>query len=122
MATDRLWYSSFSTGIFEVDNQHGNIDALVDFIAKSNSEREKLFIELEIAITAHFEYEQELLGDKFPDDHLEAHNSFLVDFDQWITKINNDEISIKVFTDIIHMNLLEHVRHYDFHLKALLEK
>ncbi len=122
MSADRLWYSSFSTGIFEVDNQHGNIDVLVDIIAKSESGFKELLHELELVIIAHFEYEEQLLGDKLPADHLEAHTIFLAELQQWISKVINGDISAEVFTDIIHMNLLEHVRHFDFFLKKHLEE
>jgi len=122
ISVDTLWYSSFSTGIFEVDNQHGNIDTLVDIIAKSETNYEELLDVLTKTIVAHFEYEENLLGDRFPEEHHEAHTIFLVEYEEWSQKFKSEDISCEIFTDIIHMKLLEHVRHFDFNLKSYLDK
>lgn len=118
---EMLWYSSFSTGIFEVDNQHGNIDMMIQMLdQKVVIEDPGKLEEILHALKSHFEYEESLLEERFPDEHRSAHEKFLTLYKSLIALVLSDSMSVARFIDVIRSELVDHAQTYDMKIKELL--
>lgn len=118
---EMLWYSSFSTGIFEVDNQHGNIDIMLQLLDETvPAEKPNKLSEIIQAIETHFEYEESLLGEAFPREHFQAHERFITLIKNLIELVIDNSMTIARFVGVIRSELVEHVQSYDVKIKELL--
>lgn len=114
------WYSSYSTGIMEVDSQHSNIDMLLVSCIVSKDNNEEKLDTLRTAIEMHFQFEQDLIGDSFPESHREEHTQFLADLDGIIDRCKKGVCTVSEFAEIMQLKLVNHVHEFDSHLKEYL--
>ena len=114
------WYSSLSTGIFEIDNQHGNIDILLQLFETSPLVDFNQLNDLQHAIKTHFSYEETLLGKMFPVEHQHEHTNILAYISESITHLQDKTLSKTTFTQILQTTLFEHISIFDQHLKKFL--
>ena len=115
-----IWYSSLSTGIFEVDLQHSNIDQLIVLLERTKGEaRIKKSMDFLIhAIENHFKYEEWRFEDsskKMNQMHINEHQRILKKYYDLasIVHVSNTE---KIKNDIVKMLkivLMNHVKHFD---------
>ncbi len=116
-----LWYSSLSTRIFDIDTQHGNIDMLIQLFEHGDTQSLKQDLShLLKAIEQHFSFEENLLGDAFPEEHTNAHNKMILWFEKEVTFLQTGVISREIFTSVLRSNLISHVENFDVQLKQLL--
>ena len=118
--SDSIWYSSLSTGIFEVDLQHSNIDQLIELLEKSEDKakiKESMSILIK-AIEKHFKYEETRFGedpDKMDQRHLDEHRRILREYYGMANKVHGpDNKDLK--KDIVVMLkvvLMNHVKDFD---------
>lgn len=108
-----LWYSSLSTGIFEVDNQHANIDMLLRFLSDKGSYDQNLVAEIEDAISSHFAYEESLVGGAFPKDHLVEHERLKKFLRFNIDELARGRLTLELFVGTLESALIEHASLFD---------
>ena len=118
--SDTIWYSRLSTGIFEVDLQHSNIDQLIELLEKSGDKakiKESMNILIQ-AIENHFKYEETRFGEnpeKMDQRHLNEHRRILKEYYDMANKIHGpDDKGVK--KDIVVMLkvvLMNHVKDFD---------
>lgn len=111
-----LWYSSLSTGIFEVDNQHANIDMLLRFLSDKGCADSDLINEITNALESHFEYEESLVGDNFPKDHKEEHERFKKFLAFNTAELLENRLSLELFIGTVESALIEHASCFDSQL------
>jgi hemerythrin-like metal-binding protein len=115
-----IWYSNLSTGIFEVDLQHSNIDQLIVLLERTKGEgRINESIDVLIhAIEDHFKYEERRFANnskKMNQTHINEHRRILKKYCDLanIVHVSNTE---KIKNDIVKMLkivLMNHVKHFD---------
>ena len=118
--THPIWYSSLSTGIFEVDLQHSNIDQLIVLLEKTKGEtRIKESIDVLMhAIEIHFKYEERRFGDnskKMNQMHITEHRRILKKY-YYLAKLVYVSNTEKIKNDILKMIkvvLIDHVEKFD---------
>ena len=115
-----IWYSYLSTGIFEVDLQHSNIDQLIILLERTKGEaliKESIDVLMQ-AIENHFKYEERRFGDnskKMNQMHVNEHRRILKKYYD-ITKLVYVSNSEKIKNDILKMIkvvLMDHVKKFD---------
>lgn len=120
MKSDTIWYSSLSTGIFEVDIQHSNIDQLIVILGRAKGGvriKESLDV-LMRAIENHFKYEEWKFGDnpkKMNQEHINEHRRILrkyYDIAIMVHDSNAKEIK-KEIVEMIKIVLMSHVKDFD---------
>ncbi len=118
-----MWYSKFSTGILEVDNQHGNIDSVTILYEKDkDSANEQKWLDMIFnTIRLHFEFEEVLLGRKMPLEHLAEHRELTEQLQVILAKREKQEISKLDVISSIHGLLISHVTEFDSKFKELIE-
>ena len=118
--SDSIWYSSLSTGIFEVDLQHSNIDQLIVLLERTTGEarlKESMDI-LVRAIENHFNYEEWRFGDdaqKMNQEHVNEHRRILRkyhDIANLIHDSNAEEVK-KEIVGTMKIALMSHVKDFD---------
>ena len=115
-----IWYSNLSTGIFEVDIQHSNIDQLIVSLEKAKGEsRIKESMDVLIhAIEQHFKYEEWKFADypkKMNQKHRNEHRRILKKY-YGLANIVHVSSTEKIKGDILKMIkivLKNHVKDYD---------
>jgi hemerythrin-like metal-binding protein len=120
MESDSIWYSSLSTGIFEVDIQHSNIDQLIVLLERAKGEaRIKESMDILIrAIENHFKYEEWRFGDKskkMNQEHIDEHRRILRKYHD-IANIVHDSNANDIKKEIVGMIkivLMSHVKDFD---------
>ena len=120
MESDSIWYSSLSTGIFEVDIQHSNIDQLIVLLERAKGEaRIKESMDVLIrAIENHFKYEEWKFGDnstKMNQEHIDEHRRILRKYSD-IANIVHDSNAKDIKKEIVGMMkivLMSHVKEFD---------
>ena len=116
----QIWYSDLSTGIFEVDIQHSNIDQLIVLLERTKGEariKESMGF-LILAIEKHFNYEEWRFGDnstKMNQEHINEHRKILNKYYglENLVHVSNTE---KIKNDILKMVkivLKNHVKDFD---------
>ena len=120
MESDSIWYSSLSTGIFEVDIQHSNIDQLIILLGKTEGEariKESMDV-LMYAIENHFKYEEWRFGNnpkKMNQEHINEHRRILrkyFDIANMVHDSNAKDIK-KEIVGMIKIVLMSHVKYFD---------
>ncbi len=115
-----IWYSSLSTGIFEVDLQHSNIDQLIVLLERTKGEaRIKKSMDFLIhAIENHFKYEERRFGDnskKMNQKHINEHRRILKKYYDIANKVHlsNAKDIKKEIVGMIKIVLMNHVKDFD---------
>jgi len=120
MESDSIWYSSLSTGIFEVDIQHSNIDQLIVLLERAKG-KARIKESMDVLIRAtenHFEYEEWKFGDnstKMNQEHINEHRRILSKYYD-IAKIAHDSNAEDIKKEIVGMIkivLMSHVKYFD---------
>ena len=120
---DDMWYSKFSTGILEVDNQHGNIDSLTILYEndKDSANEQKWLDMIFNTIRLHFEFEEVLLSKKMPPEHKAEHLELNEHLKVILDKREKQEISKLDVINSIRGLLISHVTEFDSKFKELIE-
>ena len=118
--SESIWYSSLSTGIFEVDIQHSNIDQLLVILERTKGEsriKESMDILLH-AIENHFKYEEVRFADnpkRMNQKHKEEHRRILREYSDIANKVHVSESKDKTkeLVGMIKIVLMNHVKDFD---------
>ncbi len=116
-------YSSYKTGILEIDIQHSNIDFLLSELAKEeleNRAKEDIYEILKEALVFHFDFEEEWSKTnkkKFDSDHRKSHKELLKKLDEWKTQYTKKKMNMYEIGLAISMMLVKHVQDHDVKLK-----
>ena len=118
--SDSIWYSGLSTGIFEIDIQHSNIDQLILILERARGEstiKESMDILLH-AIENHFKYEEVKFGsnsEKMNQKHKDEHRRILREYSDIAHKFQvPDAIDIaKELVGMMKVVLMNHVKDFD---------
>jgi hemerythrin len=118
-----MWYSKLSTGVLEVDNQHGNIDSVTILYEndKDTTNEQKWLDMIFNTIRLHFEFEEVLFGDKMPSEHLEEHRELTEHLKVLVTKRKKQVIPKPDFISTIRGLLIFHITEFDSKFKELIE-
>ena len=118
-----MWYSKLSTGILEVDNQHGNIDSVTILYEndKDSTNEQKWLDMIFNTIRLHFEFEEVLFSNKMPSEHLEEHRELTDHLRLILAKREKQEISKLDVISSIRGLLISHVTDFDSKFKELIE-
>ncbi len=114
-----MWYSSYSTGILDVDNQHANIDALTKLYAEDSDQEAKWLDMLFQSIRFHFSFEENLFGEHFPDTHRQRHRQLINDLGQLVALRQRGEITKKQTVEVFRETLVCHVTDFDLDLRDM---
>jgi hemerythrin len=109
-----MWYSRFSTGVLEVDNQHGNIDS-VTILYKNDKDplNEKKWLDMIFnTIRLHFEFEEVIFSDIMPPEHLTEHLELTKHLKVILAKREKQEISKPDLINRIRGLLISHVTEF----------
>ena len=119
-----MWYSKFSTGILEVDNQHGNIDSVTILYENDNdSANEQKWLDMIInTVRLHFEFEETLLSKKIPPEHKEEHLELNEQLRVLLQRREKQEISKLDVIGSIRGLLLSHVTEFNSKFKSGLKQ
>ena len=115
-----IWYSSLSTGIFEVDLQHSNIDQLILLLDRTEGEAriKESIDDLIYAIENHFKYEEWRFGDnlkKMNQMHIDEHRRILKKYYYMANKVrvsNAEDIKNEI-VGMIKIVLMNHIKAFD---------
>jgi len=114
------WHSHLSTGIFEVDLQHSNIDQLIVSLDGTTDEaRIKALMDVLVhAIESHFKYEERRFGDnlkKMTQKHKNEHRRILKEYHDIADKVDYfNVLDIKnEIAGVIRILLINHVKNFD---------
>jgi hemerythrin len=118
--SDLLWYSTLSTGIFEIYNQHGNIDMMLQLLEKSHNPLHSDIELLVQTIEDHFKYEESLFMDRFPEDHRAEHTLFLEILARYTKRLEENCVTQTEFISVIRNKLIEHADKFDRQLRYCL--
>lgn len=118
--SDSIWYSSLSTGIFEIDIQHSNIDQLIAILEKTKGEspiKESMDIFLH-AIENHFNYEEVRFGsnsEKMNQKHIDEHRRILREYSDIANKVHVSDAKdmTKELVGMMKVVLMNHVKDFD---------
>jgi len=120
MESDSIWYSSLTTGIFEIDIQHSNIDQLIVILERTKGQariKESMDILIQ-AIENHFKYEEGRFGDnskKMTQEHINEHRRILRKYEDIANKVHESKAE-DVKNEIVGMIkiiLMSHVKDFD---------
>jgi hemerythrin-like metal-binding protein len=112
------WYSTLSTGIFEVDEQHSTLDQLLEFITTSDSAQHQSLLRLFLTrLKMHFAYEEELLvkGKPFASEaHASAHRDMERVTEELIERaLSAGSLELNSVVSELGFRLMSHVSNYD---------
>ena len=118
--SDSIWYSRLSTGIFEIDIQHSNIDQLIVILERTKGEsriKESMDILLH-AIENHFKYEEVRFGSnsrRMNQKHKGEHRRILGEYSDIANKIHVSDTKdiTKELVGIMKIVLMNHVKDFD---------
>ena len=116
-----MWYSKLSTGILEVDNQHGNIHSITLLYEEDkDTANEQKWLDMIFNTTRlHFECEEELFSNKMPSEHLEEHREITEHLKFLLAEREKQEMSKLDFINSIRGLLISHVTEFDRKFKEL---
>ena len=114
------WYSALSTGILEIDNQHGNIDILLQLFEAATQIHLEQIAGIEQALQTHFAFEEELFGSHFPPGHQHEHINILAYVAEQREKFEKQDFDRISFIRHIEQKLFEHISIFDKYLKSYL--
>ena len=120
MKSDSIWYSNLSTGIFEVDIQHSNIDQLIAILEKTRGKdriRESMDVLIE-AIEKHFKYEEWRFKDNstvMNQEHIKEHQRILRKYNDIANMVHDSNAKDikKEIVGMIKIALISHVKDFD---------
>ena len=120
MKSDSIWYSNLSTGIFEVDIQHSNIDQLIAILEKTRGKdriRESMDVLIE-AIEKHFNYEEWRFKDNstvMNQEHIKEHQRILRKYNDIANMVHDSNAKDikKEIVGMIKIALISHVKDFD---------
>ncbi|MGR3292660.1 MAG: hypothetical protein ACUZ9M_01430 [Candidatus Scalindua sp.] len=119
-----MMYSSYKTGILEIDIQHANIDYLLTELEKDELEKESSEEKFELlrnALVHHFDFEEKWAqtnNKNFDADHLKSHKKLLVKVNELYNQSARDELNMCEISLTMKMELLKHVQNHDMRLNA----
>jgi len=118
-----MWYSRFSTGVLEVDNQHGNIDSVTMLYENdTDAANEQKWLEMIFnSIRLHFEFEEVLFSNKMPPKHQEEHRKLADHLRVLLAQREKQEISKLDVVNSIRGLLISHVTEFDSKFKELID-
>ncbi len=117
-------YSSYKTGILEIDIQHSNIDFLLSELAKEGlgkEVKEKSYETLKNALALHFDFEDKWAqknNKNFDSDHRKSHKKLLEKLNEFGNQYTNKKLNMYEISLILKMELLKHVQNHDMRLKV----
>ncbi|MCP5008252.1 MAG: hypothetical protein GY941_30610 [Planctomycetes bacterium] len=117
-------YSSYKTGILEIDIQHANIDFLLLELSKEvleNKAKEEIYDLLKNAIASHFDYEEEWAkrNNKILDlNHKKSHTEILEELNEFGNQYTNNNLSMYEISLTLKMRLLRPVQNHDIKLSV----
>ncbi len=117
-------YSSYKTGILEIDIQHANIDFLLSELAKEkleNKAKEKIYEVLKDSLALHFDFEEEWAktnNKEFNPDHQKSHKELLEKLNKMKIQYTNKELNMYEISLTLKMALVKHVQTHDIKLNA----
>ena len=119
-----MWYSKLSTGILEVDNQHGNIDSVTILYEndKDAANEQKWLDMIFKTIRLHFEFEEVFFSKKMPLEHVAEHLELTEPLKVILAKKEKQEISKSDVISSIRGLLISHVTEFDSKFKELSEE
>ncbi len=116
-------YSSYTTGILEIDIQHANIDFILSELAKEGlgeEIKEKSYATLKNALALHFDFEEEWArknNRNFDSDHKDSHNKLLEKLNEFGNQYTNKRLNMYEISLAFQMDLLKHMQDHDMKLK-----
>ncbi len=117
-------YSSYKTGILEIDIQHSNIDFLLSELAKEGLEKEvkeKSYETLKNALALHFGFEEKWAqknNRNFDSDHKISHKKLLEKLNEFGNQYANKKLNMYEISLALKIELLKHVQDHDMKLKT----
>jgi hemerythrin len=117
-----MWYSKLSTGILEVDNQHGNIDSVtILYENDKDAVNEQKWLDMIFkTIRLHFEFEEVFFSKKMPPEHVAEHLELTEHLQVILAKREKQEISKSDVISSIRGLLISHVMEFDSKFKELI--
>ncbi len=117
-------YSSYKTGILEIDIQHANIAFLLAELAKEGSEKEvgeRKFEIIRSALAQHFDFEEKWVqanNKEFDSDHRGSHKELLEKLNERYNQYTNNKLNMCEISLTTKMELLKHVQDHDMKLNV----
>jgi hemerythrin-like metal-binding protein len=117
-------YSSYKTGILEIDIQHVNIDFLLSELTKEeleNKAKEKIYEVLKDTLALHFDFEEEWAktnNKEFDPEHQKSHKELLEKLNEMKIQYTNKELNMYEISLTFKMALVKHVQDHDIKLNA----
>ncbi|MCP4268287.1 MAG: hypothetical protein GY777_22385 [Candidatus Brocadiaceae bacterium] len=115
-------YSSYKTGILEIDIQHSNIDFLLSELAKEGlgkEVKEKSYETLKNALSLHFSFEEKWAqknNRNFDSDHKNSHKKLLEKLGEFGNQYTSKKLNMYEISLAFQMELLKHVQDHDMKL------
>lgn len=119
-----MMYSSYKTGILEIDIQHANIDYLLTELEKEELGKESNEEKLELlrnALAHHFDFEEKWAqtnNKNFDADHLKSHKKLLEKLNELYNQFTKNELNMCEISLTMKMELLKHVQDHDMRLNG----
>ncbi len=116
-------YSSYKTGILEIDIQHVNIDFLLSELAKEGLEeeaKEEKYNILKNTVALHFDFEEKWAQKNnrmFDSNHKKAHKDLLKKLDELYNQYINNKLNMYEISLTLQIELVKHVQNHDIKLK-----
>ncbi len=116
-------YSSYKTGILEIDIQHANIDFILSELANEGlgeEIKEKSYATLKNALSLHFNFEEKWAQKKnrnFDSDHKNSHEKLLEKLNGLGNQYTNKKLNMYEISLAFQMDLLKHMQDHDMKLK-----
>lgn len=117
-------YSSYKTGVLELDLQHANIDFILSDLAMEdldNEVKERSYETLRNAIALHFEFEDEWAKKNnrdFDSSHKKAHKELLEKLSEYGNQYINKKLDMHEICLTLKMELLKHMQEHDIRLST----
>ena len=117
-------YSSYKTGILEIDIQHANIDFILSELAKEGlgkEIKEKNYETLKNTLALHFDFEEKWAqknNRNFDSNHKNSHNKLLERLNEFGNQYTNNKMNMYEISLAFQMDLLKHMQDHDIRLKA----
>ncbi len=117
-------YSSYKTGILEIDIQHVNIDYLLSELAKEeleNKAKEEIYEALQDNLALHFDFEEEWTkknNKEFDPGHQKSHKELLEKLNEMKIQYTNKELNMYEISLTFKIALVKHVQNHDIKLNA----
>jgi len=117
-------YSSYKTGILEIDIQHANIAFLLTELAKEGLGKEVSEGRFEIlrnALSQYFDFEEKWTqtnNKNFDAVHLGSHKELLEKLNELYNQYANNKLNMREISLTTKIELLQHVQDHDMRLNA----